>query len=73
MWKKWLSRKLLMTLAGLLTTVFIQYLGLTPEAAKEMVEAIMVILSSYLLGQSAVDIVQVLKEKPSRNRSNMLF
>lgn len=69
MWKKWLSRKLLVTFCGVLTTLLIYQFDLPPDVAKEIAEAVMVILSSYLFGQSAVDVATVIKEKSPKNRT----
>ncbi|MDK9700606.1 MAG: hypothetical protein OEM52_10720 [bacterium] len=62
MLKKWLSRKLLATLAAILTSVLVNQIGLPPETAQQIVDAIMVIVSSYLLGQSAVDVATTIKQ-----------
>ena len=63
MWQKWLSRKLLATFASILTAILIHQLGFAPETAQQIVEAVMVIVSSYLLGQSAVDVAAIVKGK----------
>lgn len=56
--KKWLSRKLVATLTAVLTAILVNQLGLDPVIAKQIIDAIMVIVSSYVLGQSAVDVAQ---------------
>ena len=60
--KKWLSRKLLATVGAMLMAVLVNQLGLPPEVAQHIVDALIVIVSSYLLGQSAVDIATVVKQ-----------
>lgn len=64
--KKWFSRKLLATFGGVLTMLLVHQLGFPPETAQQISEAIMVILSSYLLGQSAVDVAGIVKQKGER-------
>ena len=59
--KKWFSRKLLATVAALISAILVNQIGLPLETAQHIVDSIMVIVSSYLLGQSAVDVATAVK------------
>ncbi len=58
---KWFSRKLLASLAAIISAILVNQIGLPPDTAKQIVDAIMVIVSSYVVGQSAVDIATAVK------------
>ena len=62
MLQKWLSRKLLATLGAVITAILVNQIGLPAEIAKQIVDAIVVVVSSYVLGQSAVDVAGAIKK-----------
>ena len=49
------SRKLWVAIGGLLTVIATDWMGLTPEAAEQIIGAVVVIVPSYLGGQGIVD------------------
>lgn len=59
---KFLSRKLVAALAGVVTVVLVQ-VGLPEEAAEKIVDAVLWIVTPYIAGQSVVDTVTAVKAK----------
>jgi hypothetical protein len=60
--KKFLSRKLLATVGGSVVVLMTQA-GLPAEVAAEVTQAVVTIVAVYVLGQSAVDVVDKIKAK----------
>lgn len=59
--RKFLSRKLVAALAGVVTVVLAQ-VGLSESAATQIVDAVVWIVSPYIAGQSVVDAVTAAKK-----------
>ena len=49
------SRKLWMAIGGLLTVVATEWLNLSPAVAEHVIAAVIIIVPSYIGGQSIVD------------------
>ena len=49
------SRKLWMAIGGLLTVLATEWLNLSPEVAENVIGAVIIIVPSYIGGQSIVD------------------
>ena len=49
------SRKLWMSIGGLLTVLATEWLNLSPEVAENVIGAVIIIVPSYIGGQSIVD------------------
>ena len=49
------SRKLWMAVGGLLTVVATEWLNLSPEVSENVIGAVIIIVPSYIGGQSIVD------------------
>jgi len=49
------SRKLWMAIGGLLTVMATEWLNLSPELSENLISAVVIIVPSYIGGQSIVD------------------
>ena len=49
------SRKLWMAVGGLLTVMATEWLNLSPELSENLISAVVIIVPSYIGGQSIVD------------------
>ena len=59
------SRKLWMAVGGLLTVVATEWLNLSPEVSENVIGAVIIIVPSYIGGQSIVD---ALKEYAAKKK-----
>lgn len=59
------SRKLWMAIGGLLTVLATEWLNLSPEVAENVIGAVIIIVPSYIGGQSIVD---ALKEYSAKGK-----
>ena len=59
------SRKLWMAIGGLLTVMATEWLNLSPEVAENVIGAVIIIVPSYIGGQSIVD---ALKEYSAKDK-----
>ena len=59
------SRKLWMASGGLLTVLATEWLNLSPEVAENVIGAVIIIVPSYIGGQSIVD---ALKEYSAKDK-----
>ena len=59
------SRKLWMAIGGLLTVLATEWLNLSPEVAENGIGAVIIIVPSYIGGQSIVD---ALKEYSAKDK-----
>lgn len=59
------SRKLWMAIGGLLTVLATEWLNLSPEVAENVIGAVIIIVPSYIGGQSIVD---ALKEYSAKDK-----
>jgi putative flippase GtrA len=57
------SRKLWMAIGGLLTVVATEWLNLSPEVANQVIGAVVIIVPSYIGGQSIVDALKEYSKK----------
>jgi hypothetical protein len=62
--RKFVSRKLIAALAGVATVVLTQ-VGMAEQAAQQITDAVVWIVSTYLIGQGAVDTMDAAKAKPA--------
>ena len=49
------SRKLWVAIGGLLTVIATDWIGISPEASQQIIDAVVIIVPSYLGGQGIVD------------------
>lgn len=63
---KWLSRKLVAAVIAVVVIVLVN-LGVPETTAKAITDAIMVVITAYLGGQSAVDVISKLKKPDQPN------
>lgn len=49
------SKKFLATLAGCISVIGVQFLGMDPTAADELSQKIMFLVSTYIIGQGVAD------------------
>lgn len=59
--KKWISRKFLAAVGGIITLILVKKGGLPEEMAKDLIEGIVQILTFYLVGQGVVDAAKEIK------------
>lgn len=58
------SRKLWMAIGGLLTVMATEWLNLSPEVAENVIGAVIIIVPSYIGGQSIVDALKAYSSPP---------
>jgi putative flippase GtrA len=63
--KKLKSRKLWMAIGGLLIVVCTEWFNLSPEVSENIIGAIVIIVPSYIGGQSIVDALKEYSSKKS--------
>ena len=61
--EKLTSRKLWVALGGVLAVVLTEWIGISAEASASIIDAITVIVPSYLAGQGIVDALGALGKK----------